>query len=287
MEIQLVLVPYDTALRGWRSGAGPEHLLAMGLVPHLQERGHHVTSVQVIESDHPTPAEIATGFDLIRRVADAVRSARAAGDFPVVLSGNCNAAVGTLSGLTPARRAIFWFDAHGDCNTPETTSTGFLDGTGLTTALGLCWRQLTTTIPGFEPVDVAAAFLLGVRDLDPPERALIDTSGIRCVPSARIPEHLLEVFAGAPLHDALGYVHIDLDVLDPDVVGRANSYPVAGGLTVEQLTGAIGAIRATIPLGAAALASYAPEYDRDGAVRRAAFAALDAVLAADPVPNEP
>jgi hypothetical protein len=71
-------------------------------------------------------SSIRTAFELARRLATAVRSARTAGHFPLVLSGNCNTAVGTLSGLTPARRATFWFDANGDGNTPETTTTGFL-----------------------------------------------------------------------------------------------------------------------------------------------------------------
>src|SRR5204863_505993 len=82
----------------------------------------------------------------------AVRTVRASGQFPVVLSGNCNSAVGTLSGLTPARRAVCWFDAHGYCNSPDTTATGFLDGMGLATVLGLCWHQLAASVPGYHPV---------------------------------------------------------------------------------------------------------------------------------------
>src|SRR5438874_3093207 len=105
MDIQLLLVPYDTARRCWRSGAGPEHLLQAGLTTHLQARGHSVADIQVIEADpDQPPAEIGTAFELMRRIAVAVRAVRAAGRFPVVLAGNCNSAVGTLSGLTPAPR---------------------------------------------------------------------------------------------------------------------------------------------------------------------------------------
>ena len=279
MDIQLVLVPYDTARRGWRSGLGPEHLLQAGLATYLRDRGHSVADIQVLEPkpDEP-PAEIATGFELMRRIAVATRQARRVGRFPIVLSGNCNSAVGTLSGLTPARRAIFWFDAHGDCNTPETTTSGFLDGTGLATALGLCWRQLTATVPGYEPVQPEATFLLAVRDLDPAEASLVERSAITTVSTAQIPAGVPEILARAPLDGALGYVHLDLDVLDPVGVGRANSLPVPGGLSVEQLRASIAAIRTRVPLGAAGLASYAPEYDAGQAVCHAAFAALDAIL---------
>ncbi len=153
MDIQLLLVPYDSGQRAWRCGAGPEHLLRAGLPAHLQRQGHVVTAIHIVEDDSAyPPAEIRTAFELARRLATAVRSARTAGHFPLVLSGNCNTAVGTLSGLTPARRATFWFDAHGDCNTPETTTTGFLDGMGLAMTMGLCWHHLGATVPGFQPV---------------------------------------------------------------------------------------------------------------------------------------
>lgn len=279
MHVQIIIVPYDTAYRGWRCGAGPEHLLRAGLAAHLEGRGHTVAEVQVIEA-HPgePPAEIATGFELIRRVALAVRAARETGRFPLVLSGNCNASVGVLSGLTPARRAVFWFDAHGDLNTPETTASGFLDGTGLATALGLCWRRLASSIPGFQPIEPETAFLLGARDLEPPEAALVASAPITTISAAGARVELPETLRRARLDGTIGHVHLDLDAVDPVRVGRANSLAVPDGFSVEQLTEAIAAIRARIRLGAGALASYAPEFDSEGNICRAAFAAIDAML---------
>lgn len=280
MDIQLLLVPYDTARRGWRSGAGPEHLVEAGLPAHLQSRGHDVAGIQVIEDDPAeSPAEVRTAFELMRRLATAVRAARAAGRFPVVLSGNCNAAVGALSGLTPAARSIFWFDAHGESNTPETTASGFLDGMGLSTALGWCWKTVAASVPGFQPVAPEATFLLGARDLDPLEATLLSESEVTVVPVSDVSVRLPDRLAAARLPEGLGYLHLDLDVLDPDLVGRANSLPAPDGLSLAHLIAAITAIRDRMPLGAATIASYAPEYDGDQAVCRAAFAALDAILA--------
>jgi arginase len=278
MDVQLILVPYDTARRGWRSGLGPEHLLQAGLMTHLQRQGHTVAEPLLIEDDPDKPAaEIRTAFELMRRVAQAVRTARAAARFPVILSGNCNTAVGTLSGLSPDSRAIFWFDAHGDCNTPDTTRTGFLDGTGLAIALGWCWHQLAATVPGYRPVRPELTFLLGARDLDPPEGALLAGSPVTHLPPqqlARLPEAL----GSAPLNQSVGYLHLDLDVFDPAAVGQANYFPVAGGLTVDQLASAIAAIRGRTPLGAVGITSYAPEYDTRQTIPHAVFAALDAAL---------
>jgi arginase len=230
MDIQLLLAPYDTARRGWRSGAGPEHLVQAGLPAHLESLGHRVAGIQVIEDDPAeSPAEIRTTFELIRRVATAVRDARAAGRFPVVLSGNCNVgAVGTLSGLTPEPRSIFWFDAHGESNTPETTGSGFLDGMALSIALGWCWRVVAASVPGFLPVAPEATFLIGARDLDPLEAALLSESRVTLVPVSDVSTGLSDRLAAAPLPEGLGYMHLDLDVLDPDSVGRANSLPAPG-----------------------------------------------------------
>jgi arginase len=238
-----------------------------------------VTAIHIIEDDpaYP-PAEIRTAFELARRLAIAVRSARTAGHFPLVLGGNCNTAVGTLSGLTPARRATFWFDAHGDGNTPETTTTGFLDGMGLAMTMGLCWHHMASAVPGFQPVAAEATFLLGARDLDPPEAAFLQGLAITAVAVGQIPEGLPRLLARAPLADTLGYLHLDVDVLDP-AVGKANRLPVPDGLSLSHLTAAIAAVRARVPLGAAALTSYSPEDDHDQGVCRAAFAAIDAIVA--------
>jgi arginase len=278
MNIQLLLVPYDSGHRGWRCGAGPEHLLRAGLRGHLEGLGHVVTAVQVLEDDPADhPAEIRTAFELARRLAHAVRSSRAVGHFPLVLSGNCNTAIGTLSGLSPALCATFWFDAHGDCNTPETTTTGFLDGMGLATAIGLCWHDLVETVPGFQPVPPEITFLLSARDLDSAEAVWLGKSPVTAVSVEQLPGGLPLVLERAPIADTVGYLHLDVDVLDP-TVGRANYLPVPHGLSLDQLTDAIAAIRDRVPLAAATVASYSPEEDHDQGICRAAFAAIEAMV---------
>src|SRR5262249_18142257 len=201
--------------------------------PHpLQAKGKIFTPTHTSGvTPSPHPAKIRPAFEWAGRLATTVRSARTAGHFPLVLSGNCNTAVGTLSGLTPARRATFWFDAHGDCNTPETTTSGFLDGMGLAMTMGLCWHHLGATVPGFQPVAAEATFLLGARELDPPEAALLQGSAVPAIPVGRIPEGLSALLARAPLADTLGYLHLDVDVLDP-AVGHANYLPAPNGLSI-------------------------------------------------------
>jgi arginase len=277
--VQLLLVPYDSGRRDWRMGAGPARLLDAGLAERLEAVGCAVECALVApESDAP-PAEIATAFELMRLVAIGVRTARAAGRFPLVLSGNCNTAPGTLAGLAPLARAVFWFDAHGDLNTPETTASGFLDGMALATALGWCWRGMTDTIPGFGAVPEAATFLLGARDLDRPEAESLSRSAVRL----RSPSSLRTTPLDHELRSLRGtveaaYVHCDLDVLDPSE-GRANPFPVSPGLSVAEVERTIGAIGRAIPIRAATLAAYAPECDPEGRIAEAAIRIARSILA--------
>jgi arginase len=86
--------------------------------------------VDVVPEADP-PAEVAVAFELDRLVSEQVCEAVAEGEFPLVLSGNCNTSIGTLAGVGPEGLGVVWFDAHADFNTPETTTTGFMDGMGL------------------------------------------------------------------------------------------------------------------------------------------------------------
>ena len=148
MEIRLLLVPYDSGQRNVRMGAGPEHLCAAGLEKHLAAQGHQVDSEVIEPASRDWRAEVQTSFELMRAVAKHVRAARTARRFPVVLSGNCLAAVGVIAGLGPGT-GVIWIDAHGDFNTPQTTTSGFLDGMTLATATGQCWGELAHSIEGF------------------------------------------------------------------------------------------------------------------------------------------
>jgi arginase len=277
MRIRILAVPYDTARRGWRMGAGPEHLLANGFPARLEAAGHSV-DVTIVEPHRDAPAEIATAFDLMARLSDAVRAAVRDGAFPMVLSGNCNSAIGTLSGLAPRERSVFWFDAHGDANTPETTTTGFLDGTGLAAAMGWCWRGLTKQVPGFQPVSAKRVMLLGARDLDPEEKALLDDADVKQLsPIEIVAGRLAPALAATP--DGAAYVHCDLDVLDPSE-GRANPFLTPDGLSVAGLEQAIATIGQARSIAAAAITSYAPEYDVDGRMLTAAMRVGAAIAAA-------
>ncbi|HEY0015916.1 MAG TPA: arginase family protein [Longimicrobium sp.] len=276
-DVRLIAVPYDSGIRGWRMGAGPAHLLEGGLEAALRARGHTVGTRWIEAPADPPPAEIRTTFQLAASVADAVREARSASAFPVVLAGNCATAMGTLAGLADAEPAVVWLDAHADFNTPDTTRSGFLDGMALAIATGRCWGQMAATLPGFRPVPDHNVCLIGARDLDPAESEYLYHSRTPVLSVVDYPEWLPAALEGLQTRTDAVYLHIDLDVLDPPE-GRANAFAADGGLLLSDVLNVIQTIRQTLPIAAVALTAYDPSCDEEGRIRTAAFTILGEVL---------
>ena len=268
MDIQLLAVPYDSGHRGARMGAGPEKLLEAGLERALRESGHTVHTKVAELSPDSWHAEIQTSFELMRMLCGAVRDAREAGRFPIVLAGNCSTAVGTLAGL-PAGTGVAWFDAHGDFNTPETTTSGFLDGTAVAIVTGRCWKQLAVTV-GLKPVPDERVFLIGTRDLDTLEGQLLADSGIDVIEPQKIRTGLARTLNSVGQHVEEIYVHLDLDVLDSSIAA-ANSYALSGGLTLDDVEYALSEIAREFRIAAVTLSAYDPAADTSERAARAAI----------------
>jgi arginase len=280
MEVELILVPYDSGQRGLRMGAGPEHLVASGLAEELASAGYPVAATTIIEAPADVRAEIDIAFALMTRLAEAVRLARAARRFPLVLAGNCNTAVGTVAGIGGGdRTAVVWFDAHGDFNTPETTVSGCLDGMALGMLTGRCWRELTRRVPDFTPVAESATCLVGARDLDPLEAQALARSAVRNLAAADVRAALAGVLALVRQLSTRAYVHVDLDVLDPSE-GSANDLAAPNGVRLDEMVRAIEAAGAALQIEAAALTAYDPRLDTTASVQAAATRIARALLAA-------
>lgn len=277
LPIQLLLVPYDTARRHWGMGAGPAHLVTHGLVEQLQAAGHDV-AVSPIDAPGDDVAEVRTAFALSAAIGATVRTARERGRFPLILAGNCITAVGTVAGLDYADSiGVFWFDAHADFNTPDTTVSGVLDGMALAMLTGRCWRSLCRGITGFGPVREDATCLIGARDVDALEAEELQTSEVWQVGAEEAAYRLPIVAKEIAARAAGAYLHVDLDVLDPSV-GRVNRYAAPGGLDADALIAAIGDVTAALPLQAAAVTAYDPAFDDDGRVQAVAMRVIHALL---------
>ncbi len=154
-----------------------------------------------------------------------MRAAFAAGRAPVTVAGRCAASLAALPVLAEARpdAALVWFDAHADLNTPADTPTGYLGGMVIVGAAG----RWDTGLGG--GLDLSRVVLVGARDLDPAERALLDSGEVALVPPGPdLPGRLRAALRGRP-----AYLHLDCDVLEPGQV--PHEYSVPGGLTLAEL----------------------------------------------------
>ena len=267
MAVRLIVVPYDSGHRNRRMGRGPQFLLDGGASARL-EREHGPLRECPIEHREAYPMELAVTFGLHRSVAVQVAQALEEGEFPLLLSGNCHCTVGALGGYGGREVGLVWFDAHGDVNTPETTTSGLIDGMPVAMATGRCWRRLTDTIPGFRPLPDDRVLLCGVREFDGPERELFDTTGMRLISCEELEGNGPAAALGSAFDSRAGrlagvHLHVDLDVLDPGRA-RANTFQPAGGLSPELLLDAVRALAARQRLLGASVSAYDPAADPGG-----------------------
>lgn len=279
MLVQLIHDSNDSGHLGARMGLGPGRILAMGAVERLTAAGHQVETVRV-EPRTPFPTEIGTAFEVARGLARQVRMASRQRRFPIVLAGNCMAAVGALAGLGRGRTGLVWLDAHADFHTPETTRSGFLDGMALAVAAGHCWTTLTGSLPGFHPVRPDDILLLGARDVEEAERARLEDHGVHHRDAAATradPEGVAAAVAALGERCARVHLHVDLDVLDPDVVAPANRHAAPGGFALPELLELARTLRRLVRVASVTLTAYDPAFDRGDRVCTAALELLCAV----------
>ncbi|UCI31177.1 arginase family protein [Mesorhizobium sp. B4-1-4] len=260
MKISIILASYDSGHYHGGMGQGPDALISGGLVDALTMAGHDVVVEDIGKVGDDQEREIATGFAVCNAVSGEVRIAIDRGRFPIVLAGNCLTSAGAVAG--EGADAIIWADQHGDLNTPETSMYGFLDGMALATVLGLCWRPMAGSIPGFKPIDPQRCVLVNARDLDPAEKKLLETLPViqtECPGWAHATEKLKA--AGAERV----HMHIDLDVHDPKDL-QVNRYVTPGGPNPEQLRDATCAMALSVPVVGITVSAYDPAFDAQGDV---------------------
>ncbi|MCW2967585.1 MAG: arginase family protein [Solirubrobacteraceae bacterium] len=187
-----------------------------------RELGELVGAQMVGEIEPPRTARWDEDLREAGPVLEAARTAIHDGA-ELLIAGHCSLAIATLPAVAarhPGVR-IAWLDAHPDFNSPETSASGFLGGMPLAAACGV-WDAGLGPVP--PPVDPTRVHLLGIRDVDPGEQELLDAHGVR---------------RDAPA-DGPVYVHLDLDVLDGDLMPA--SFPAPGGWSWEELEAALAAL---------------------------------------------
>ena len=250
--VHVIGVPLD--LGGGRRGVdmGPSAFRIAGISDRIATLGYRVVDdgnvpAPIPETQEPADerkkyiGEIAT---VCRRLYDVSLKALDAGALPVVLGGDHSLAAGSVAASAAwVRRTssrplgLIWVDAHGDMNTPETTTSGNVHGMPLAALLGNEPFELANI--GSSPAVLPAhTVLVGIRNLDEKEKARIRESGVHVFTMKDIDRDGIATVAERAIAlaaDGTGGLHVsfDMDVCDPAIAPGVGT-PVKGGLDYRE-----------------------------------------------------
>ncbi len=231
---------------------GPSAVRVAELNERLRQLGYEITDVgnipvrnaemmQVIDPRAKYLPEIAAACQTL---ADQVEAALDAGAIPIVLGGDHSIAAGTVAGLSAYYRkheqrvGVIWFDAHGDMNTPETSTSGNIHGMPFAAILGHGAHELTH-LSGFAPkVHPEDCVLIGARSVDTDEAVTLKASGIGIFTMRDLDERGMsavmdEAILLASQRTAGFHVTMDMDFVDPAFAPGVGT-PVSGGPTYRE-----------------------------------------------------
>jgi len=185
--------------------------------------------------------EIASVCDRLYNTALAVLDA---GGLPIVLGGDHSLAAGSVAATAAYMRreqrpiGLIWVDAHGDMNTPGTSTSGNVHGMPLASLLGPEPQELAA-IGGFSPkVRPEHTVLIGIRNLDAREKEIVRDARVKVftikdIDRIGIASVVDEALAIAGRGTAGVHVSFDLDVCDPAIAPGVGT-PVKGGLDYRE-----------------------------------------------------
>lgn len=206
--------------------------------------------------------------DILKQTADAKQILEnEKPDRLLTIGGGCDADVASLAYMNERYKGdltVLWFDAHGDMNAPEESSTGLFYGMP---ARLLMQPEYSFTSLISRPVLPSQWIQIGGRDFDRTEVDFMQKYGITRI-SASLFEEKLELL----LSEIRGkgnrhiYIHFDLDVLDP-LEWRATPLPVEGGITKSRMNEALNRIATENLCVGMGIYEYAPAEFEDGYIR--------------------
>jgi arginase len=204
-------------------------------------------------------------------IADFVRNTCSQGMRPVSIAGDCCTALGVVAGLQIAglNPTLIWLDAHGDFNTWETTPSGFIGGMPLAMLVGRGQQDMVQAV-GLRPFPEDRVILCDGRDLDPKEKQALFQSAVHHFEDIRaMLEHPL---LANPL-----YVHLDVDIVNPDDVSAVR-FRASGGPSSGDLLAVFQTLAQTKQILAVSMASWDPRLDDDGRSRAVCMELLDGLI---------
>ncbi|HYW33453.1 MAG TPA: arginase [Gemmatimonas sp.] len=247
-RVRLIGVPLDLGAARRGVDMGPSALRIAELASTLERLGHIVSddgNLAVPQRETLTAGgELGAITEICRELANRTAAAIRAGEFPIVLGGDHSLAAGSVAGAASAmadggeRLGVIWLDAHSDLNTPATTVSGNVHGMPAAHLLGeghVALASIASRPPAVLPEHLV---YIGLRDLDPPERALIHRRAIKAYTMRDIDERGLTAIMREAITVASAgtgglYLSCDADWVDPSEAPGVGT-PVPGGATFRE-----------------------------------------------------
>jgi arginase len=233
---------------------------------------------EATDEGDPSARYLAPILETCSRIAELVADAAREGLVPLVLGGDHSVAIGSIAGMARARGpgAALWIDAHGDLNRPSTSPTGNVHGMPLAAALGAAGDA-------FGPRSLERAALVGVRSLDPGERALVKELDVRVFTMSEIDRHGVEHVMAEALRflAPARFVHVslDLDAVDPQTAPGVGT-PVRGGLSYREAHFVLELVAESGLLSSLDVVEVNPILDRENETARLAVELVASALGA-------
>lgn len=254
-------------------------LLELGLADRIRARRAGRLTVPP-KDPKPDPATLTLNADAIAawspNLADAVEEVLHAGEFPVVLGGDCTILLGSMLALRRrGRYGLLFIDGHADFFQPEAEPNG--EGASMELAFVTGYGPpLLADLEGRRPLlrsEDAVAF--GFRDHEdqakfgsqplPAELLAYDLQAVRRLgveAAARAAvNHLMQAEVDG------FFIHLDADCLD-DAVMPAVDFRIPGGLSWDELSAALRIALASGKAVGLEVAIYNPRLDEDGRAGR-------------------
>jgi len=253
--IRIIGVPMDLGASRRGVDMGPSALRLANIADRLRDLGHEVEDIgNITVPDRamlPLDARTNAGLDFLPAIADVcaqlaqvTATAIREGREPLVLGGDHSLSAGSIAGVSTAlaerseKLGVIWLDAHGDVNTPETSTTGNVHGMPVAHLLGVGDPRLASLAHPSPAISAEHIVFVGLRDLDPPERKFIREHGITAFTMRDIDERGLKAVMSEAIEIAgrgTGGIHLscDADWVDPGEAPGVGT-PVRGGATLRE-----------------------------------------------------
>jgi arginase len=220
-----------------------ERLTGIGLT--VADRGDLITPIPETRAERdPRKKYIKEIARVCQRLYQQVYQSLSEGALPIVIGGDHSLAAGSAGAtadFAAERRkdiGLIWVDAHGDMNTPATTTSGNVHGMPLAALIGPEPAELAGIGKRVPKVRADRTVLIGIRNLDPLEKERIRAARVHVFTMKDIDRHGIAVVMKRAIalagKDTLGiHVSFDLDVCDPAIAPGVGT-PVKGGLDYRE-----------------------------------------------------